>query len=183
MVATRRAWVRGLAVGALAAAALAGCGFQFRGTGLRFAFRTLRLQAAADSDVLDSLRAQLQAAGVGVLDASRPSAAGAPGPEPAPAADVVLQVLQDQRERVVVGTTAAGQVRELALRRRFRFVLRTPTGRELIQPTELLQERELSFSETVVLGKEAEEALLFDDMRAAVVRQLLVRLAAVASPN
>lgn len=172
--------MRGLAVGALAATALAGCGFQLRGTGLRFAFRTLRLQAAADSDVLESLRAQLQAAGVGVLDTLVPSA---PGPGPAPAAEVVLQVLQDQRERVVVGTTAAGQVRELALRRRFRFALRTPSGRELIPPTELLQERELSFSETVVLGKEAEEALLFDDMRAAVVRQLLVRLAAVASLN
>lgn len=172
--------MRGLAVGALVAMALAGCGFQLRGTGLRFAFRTLRLQAAADSDVLDSLRAQLQASGVGVLDTL---VLPAPGPGPAPAAEVVLQVLQDQRERVVVGTTAAGQVRELALRRRFRFALRTPTGRELIPPTELLQERELSFSETVVLGKEAEEALLFDDMRAAVVRQLLVRLAAVASLN
>lgn len=175
---TRRAWVRGLAAGALAATALAGCGFQLRGTGLRFAFRTLRLQAAADSDVLDSLRAQLQTAGVGVLDAAAPRA---PGAGSAPAADVVLQVLQDQRERVVVGTTAAGQVRELALRRRFRFALRTATGRELIPPTELLQEREQSFSETVVLGKEAEEALLFDEMRQAVVRQVLMRLAALSA--
>ncbi|MFN4102845.1 MAG: LPS assembly lipoprotein LptE [Tepidimonas sp.] len=179
-MATRRDWVRGAAVAAIAATALTGCGFQLRGAGLRFAFRTLRLQAAADSDVLDSLRAQLQAAGVGVLDTFVPSASG---PGTAPAADVVLQVLQDQRERVVVGTTAAGQVRELALRRRVRFALRTPGGRELIAPTELLQERELGFSETVVLGKEAEEALLFDDMRAAIVRQLLVRLAAVASLN
>jgi LPS-assembly lipoprotein len=78
-----------------------------------------------------------------------------------------------------VGTTAAGQVRELALRRRVRFALRTPAGVELIPETELAQERELSFSETVVLGKEAEEALLFDDMRTAIVRQWLVRLAAV----
>ncbi len=174
--------MRGLAVGALAVTALAGCGFQLRGTGLRFAFRTLRLQAAADTDVIDSLRAQLQAAGVAVLGASQPASPAVAGVTPM-AADVILQVLQDQRERVVVSTTAAGQVRELALRRRFRFVLRTPAGRELIPPTELLQERELSFSETVVLGKEAEEALLFDDMRAAVVRQLLVRLAAVASLN
>lgn len=163
--------------GALAATAVAGCGFQLRGAGLRFAFHTLRLQAPAESDVLESLRAQLQAAGVAVLDAGAPPPTG-----PAPAADVILQVLLDQRERVVVGTTAAGQVRELALRRRFRFALRTPSGRELIPATELLQERELSFSETVVLGKEAEEALLFDDMRVAVVRQLLVRLSAVAAP-
>jgi LPS-assembly lipoprotein len=95
---------------------------------------------------------------------------------PPPAADVILHVLQDQRERVVVGTTAAGQVRELALRRRVRFALRTPAGVELIPETELSQERELSFSETVVLGKEAEEALLFDDMRVALVRQILAML-------
>ncbi|TSE29246.1 LPS-assembly lipoprotein LptE [Tepidimonas thermarum] len=175
-MATRRAWVRGAALAAMAATALAGCGFRLRGAGLRFAFRTLRVQAGADSDVLQRLRAQLQAAGVAVLDAT---ARGPDGEAAVP--DVILQVLQDQRERVVVGTTAAGQVRELALRRRVRFALRTPGGRELIAPTELLQERELSFSETVVLGKEAEEALLFDDMRTAIVRQLLVRLSAVSA--
>ena len=178
-MATRRTWLRGLLVGGLAAAALPGCGFRLRGADLRFAFATLRLQAPADSDVLQSLRAQLRAAGVTVLEAGGPPPAPAAAPSPAPAADVILQVLQDQRERVVVGTTAAGQVRELALRRRLRFALRTPSGRELIPATELFQERELSFSETVVLGKEAEEALLFDDMRTAIVRQLLVRLAAV----
>lgn len=180
---TRRTWLRGLLAGGLAAAALPGCGFRLRGADLRFAFSTLRLQAPGDSDVLQSLRAQLQAAGVTVLEAGGPPPpAPTASPSPAPAADVILQVLQDQRERVVVGTTAAGQVRELALRRRLRFVLRTPSGRELIPATELFQERELSFSETVVLGKEAEEALLFDDMRTAIVRQLLVRLAAVRLP-
>ncbi|WP_058616554.1 LPS assembly lipoprotein LptE [Tepidimonas taiwanensis] len=181
-MATRRTWLRGLLAGGLAAAALPGCGFRLRGADLRFAFSTLRLQAPGDSDVLQSLRAQLQAAGVTVLEAGGPPPVPAAAPSPATAADVILQVLQDQRERVVVGTTAAGQVRELALRRRLRFALRTPSGRELIPATELLQERELSFSETVVLGKEAEEALLFDDMRTAIVRQLLVRLAAVRLP-
>jgi len=166
------------AAAALAAASLAGCGFQLRGAGLRFPFRTLRLQAPAETDVIESLRAQLQASGVTVL-----GAAPQPGPDGTPLVpDAILQVLQDQRERVVVGTTAAGQVRELALRRRFRFALRTPAGRELIAGVELLQEREQSFSETVVLGKEAEEALLFDDMRTAILRQLLVRLSAAPAP-
>ena len=176
-VIARRAWLAAAGGALVAAAGLTGCGFRLRGAGWRFAFRTLRLQAAADSDVLQSLRAQLRAAGV-VVTGTGDAATAAPSAPP-PAADVILQVLQDQRERVVVGTTAAGQVRELALRRRVRFVLRTPAGVELIPETELAQERELSFSETVVLGKEAEEALLFDDMRTAIVRQWLVRLAAV----
>ncbi|MCX7693015.1 MAG: hypothetical protein N2055_06435 [Tepidimonas taiwanensis] len=180
-MARRRTWLRGLLVGGLAAAALPGCGFRLRGADLRFAFATLRLQAPADSDVLQGLRAQLRAAGVTVLEAGGPPPAAAPSS--APAADVILQVLQDQRERVVVGTTAAGQVRELALRRRLRFALRTPSGRELIPATELFQERELSFSETVVLGKEAEEALLFDDMRAALLRQWLMLLSRAPAPQ
>ncbi|TSE24881.1 LPS-assembly lipoprotein LptE [Tepidimonas sediminis] len=168
---------RALLGAALTVAALAaGCGFRLRGQGLAFAFRTLRLQGAVDGDVAQSLRAQLTASGVQVLE---PRRAAAPAGAAAPVPDVVLEILQDQRERVVVGTTAAGQVRELLLRRRVRYALRTPDGRELIGPAELLHERELSFAETVVLGKEAEEALLFDDMRTAIVRQLLVRLAAV----
>ncbi|WP_299020796.1 LPS assembly lipoprotein LptE [uncultured Tepidimonas sp.] len=174
----RRAWLAAAGGVLISAAGLGGCGFRLRGTGWRFGFRTLRVQAAADSDVLQSLRAQLQAAGVVVTGTGVAAATTTPAARPL-AADVILQVLQDQRERVVVGTTAAGQVRELALRRRVRFALRTPAGVELIPETELAQERELSFSETVVLGKEAEEALLFDDMRTAIVRQWLVRLAAV----
>ncbi|TSE19410.1 LPS-assembly lipoprotein LptE [Tepidimonas alkaliphilus] len=167
---------RALLAAATAGAALAGCGFRLRGQGLAFAFRSLRLQGVLDGDVAAALRAQLQASGVQVL---QPRRAAAPAGAVAPVPDVVLEILQDQRERVVVGTTTAGQVRELLLRRRVRFALRTPDGRELIEPTELQQEREQSFAETVVLGKEAEEALLFDDMRTAIVRQLLVRLSRV----
>jgi len=151
---------------------LTGCGFQLRGTGVRLAFSRLRLEGAVTPAVARSLTAQLEGSGVSVL---RPGAANAP---PA-AAEVVLTVLHDQRERVVVGTTAAGQVRELQLRHRLTFRLRTAAGRDLIGDTELMQERELSFSETQVLGKEEEEALLFDDMRAGIVRQLMSRLAAV----
>ncbi|MCX7742412.1 MAG: hypothetical protein N2Z66_03990 [Tepidimonas sp.] len=165
--ARRRAWMVALA----AAAGLAGCGFRLRGAQLVLPFRTLRLQAGADSDVVQSLRAQLQASGVQV-QLALPGARLPTTPVP----QVVLLLEQDVRERAVVGTTAAGQVRELLLRRRVRWALRTLDGRELIGPTELQQERELAFAETVVLGKEAEEALLFDDMRAAIVRQLMVRL-------
>ena len=92
---------------------------------------------------------------------------------------MVLQVLIDQRERAVVGQTAAGQVRELQLRQRFTFRVGTPLGQELIAETELLEERDLSFSENLVLGKEAEEALLYRDMEQNIARQLLYRLAAL----
>jgi len=49
----------------------------------------------------------------------------------------------------------------------------------LIEPTELLQQRDISFSETAVLAKEAEEALLYRNMQTDIVQQLMRRLAAV----
>jgi LPS-assembly lipoprotein len=94
---------------------------------------------------------------------------------------VVLDVLADQREKTVVGLNATGQVREFQLRTRLRFRLRTPQGKELIPETELLQQRDISFSESAALAKEAEENLLYRDMQTDIVQQLMRRLAAVKS--
>lgn len=153
---------------------LTACGFRLRGSNVRLAFDSLRLNAPGETATVLQLAALLQASGVRVVGT------GAGPAEPgSPSEAVVLTVLQDQRERVVVGTTAAGQVRELQLRQRFRFQLRTAAGKDLIGATELLQERELSFTETQVLGKEMEEELLYTDMQNAVVRQLMTRLAAL----
>jgi LPS-assembly lipoprotein len=172
-VVSRRRWVSGLLSG-LTVAGLAGCGFRIRGQGVRMPFASVWLNAPQGGELIRSLVAQLQASGVTVTR-QRP-AEGAAQPE------TVLDVLQDQRERVVVGTTAAGQVRELQLRHRVRFRLRTLRGRDVLGETELLQERELSFNETQVLGKEEEEALLYADMRAGLVRQWMARLAAARLP-
>ena len=106
------------------------------------------------------------------------SAASAPGDG---RVVVILDVLQEQREKVVVGLNASGQVREFQLRTRLQFRVRTPQGRELIPPTELLQTRDISFNEAAVLSKEAEEALLYRDMQSDLVQQLLRRLAALRS--
>ncbi len=97
--------------------------------------------------------------------------------EPAP--DVVLEMLGEQRQKVVVGVNAAGQVREFQLRSLVRFRLSTPRGRELISATELTQQRDISFNESAVLAKETEEALLFRDMQGDLVQQLMRRLSAV----
>ncbi len=94
-------------------------------------------------------------------------------------ADVVLEVLDDSREKSVVASTASAQVRELQLRLKFSFRARTPGGRELIPRVELLAKRDLSYSETAALAKEAEESELFRDLQTDVVAQVLRRLAAV----
>ena len=98
---------------------------------------------------------------------------------PLKTAQVILDIVREQRERVVVGISSTGQVRELQLRIRLVFKIRTPQGDELVPETEMLQKRDISFNETAVLAKEAEEALLYRDMQTDLVQQLLRRLAAV----
>ena len=94
------------------------------------------------------------------------------------AADVVLDVLGETRQTVVVGLSAVGQVTEFELRMRFRFRLRTRQGREVIPDAEIALSRDISFTESAALAKEAEEQLLFRDMQADIVLQTMRRLAA-----
>ncbi len=162
-------WRRTLLV-LLLPVALAGCGFQLR-QAPQFAFSSIHVAAAPTSSLASELRRSLVAGGnVQVVDAAQIDKA-----------QVVLELLSDQREKVVVGLSASGQVREFQLRTRLKFRLRTPQARELIVETELLQQRDISFSETVALAKEAEENLLYKDMQTDLVQQLMRRLAAVKS--
>ena len=147
---------------------LAGCGFQLR-QAPKFAFSTIFIGTVPLSPVGNELRRSMASAGTVELTAT------------AAQAQVVLDVLLDQREKVVVGLKASGQVREFQLRSRFKFRLRTPQGKELITETQLQQHRDISFNESVVLAKEAEENLLYRDMQADIVQQLMRRLAAVSA--
>jgi LPS-assembly lipoprotein len=158
---------------ALAAATfvVAGCGFQLR-QAPQFAFKSIYVGAAANSSLGNELRRTIAYSdGVTVVDFAAPR----------DTAQVVLDVLTDQREKTVVGLNATGQVREFQLRTRLRFRLRTPQGKELIPETELLQTRDISFNESAVLAKESEENLLYRDMQTDIVQQLMRRLAAVKS--
>lgn len=92
----------------------------------------------------------------------------------------MLHALLDSREKSVVASTAAGQVRELQLRVRLQFRLTHPSGSELIGPTELRQSRDMSYSESFALSKEQEEAQLYAAMQTDIAMQVLRRLARVA---
>ena len=92
-------------------------------------------------------------------------------------ADLSFDLLQEAREKVVIGRTSTGGVREFQLRLRVRFRVRDKAGIELIPDTEVLQQRDISFIETNVLAKEQEEELLYRNMQTDVVQQILLRLA------
>ncbi len=153
----------------LALISLNGCGFALR-KAPDFAFTTLYSGLAESSPLGVELRRSLQATGkVKVISDARLIND----------AQVVLDVLLDQREKVVLSLNATGQVREFQLRLRFRFRLRTLAGKELIPATEIALQRDISFNESAVLAKEAEENLLYRDMQSDVVQQIMRRLAAV----
>lgn len=153
---------------AAGAVLLAGCGFELR-RAPELRFRTLALRGFAPKS---PLAAELKLN----VDASRTTLVV----ESPAQAQVVLESLADAREKSVVASTAVGQVREVQLRSRFHFRLRTPQGRELIPDTEILLSRDMSYSETAALAKEQEEALLYRAMQSDIVAQVMRRLASVS---
>jgi LPS-assembly lipoprotein len=159
---TRRAWLCSV----LLAGTLVGCGFQLRSTPA-LPFDTIAVTPERGTGVAADIARYFGAS-------LRPAAAtGSAAP------DAILDIVREQREKLVVGVNASGQVREYQLRLSVTFRLRTPQGREVIPATEIEQRREISFSESAVLAKEAEEVLLYRDMQSEAVQQLLRRLSAV----
>ncbi len=165
-VAARRLWGF-VAVGVLVG--LSACGFQLR-QAPDFAFKTLYSGVANNSTLGNEFKRQIAASGKVVLITDV---------RQIDRADVILDVLTDQREKSVIATNASGQVREFQLRVRVKFKLRSRKGAELIPETELVQQRDISFNESAILAKEGEEALLYRDMQSDIVQQMVRRLAAV----
>ena len=153
----------------LAALALSGCGFQLRQPA-SLPFKTVFLITPRQSALSADLRRALTANS----ELKVPTEANHLA-----AAEVVLGVMSEVRDRVVVGLNASGQVRELQLRLRIKFRLRTPQGKVLIPEVELQQQRDLSFLESAALAKEIEENMMYRDMQIDIVQQMMRRLAAV----
>jgi LPS-assembly lipoprotein len=148
-----------------------GCGFALRGS-QKFTFKTLFSTFAENSAVGTELKRSLESGGkVRVITDVRQI----------DQAEVILDVLLDQREKSVVSLNASGQVRDFQLRLRFKFKLRNAKGTDLIPPTEIVQQRDISFNESAVLAKESEEGLLYREMQSDIIQQIMRRLAAVTA--
>jgi LPS-assembly lipoprotein len=149
---------------ALAAAALAGCGFELRRPE-RLPFSRLALTGFQPrSPVADALRQALPSQ---VRVVSGPAEA-----------EMVLVAIEERFDKTVAASTAGGQVREFRLRVTLRFRLDRPDGSPQLGETRLELTRDMSYSETAALAKQAEEAGLVREMRADLAQQLLHMLAA-----
>jgi LPS-assembly lipoprotein len=162
---TRRFWFMSTAL----IAGLAGCGFELRKPP-NYAFKTLYSSIPVVSPFGVKLKRSLESSGqVEVIS----------DPREAERAQVIFDQLFELREKVVVGRTATGAIREFQLRLRYRFRVRSRNGIELIPDTEITLNRDINFNETGALSKESEEALLYKDMENDLVLQIQRRLAAL----
>jgi LPS-assembly lipoprotein len=165
MQTTRRTWLMSTAL----SAGLVGCGFELRKPP-RYAFSTLFSSIPVASPFGLKLKRSLESSGqVEVILDSRQIER----------AEVIFDQLYELREKVVVGRTSTGAIREYQLRLRYRFRLRSRNGIELIPDTEITLNRDINFNETGALSKESEEGLLYKDMENDLVLQIQRRLAAV----
>jgi LPS-assembly lipoprotein len=91
-------------------------------------------------------------------------------------ADATLQILAEARDRAILSLSASGRVRELQIRYRLSYRVYDKEKKDLIAPSDILLRRDLTYSDTDVLGKEQEEALLYRDMQTDAVQQVVRRL-------
>ena len=150
-----------------AAVTLAGCGFELKRPP-QLSFATVQLAGFAPrSPLATELKTSIDASPTTkVVEAGQ-------------GAQVVLQAINEAREKVVVAQTTASQIREFELRLRFSFRLRSATRKELIPASAMVLTRSLTYTETAALGKEQEEAFLYRVMQSDIVSQVLRRLASV----
>lgn len=151
------------------ASALAGCGFQLRREPTLPYKRIALTGFAPRSTQAAALR---RAMGAEVEFVTLPSQA-----------EVVVVAMTEAKERGVVGSTGAGQVRELRFLVKLRYRVLGRDGQEWLGPTELIQFRDMTYSETQALAKELEEGQLVRDMEADIARQVVRQLSTLRRPG
>jgi LPS-assembly lipoprotein len=155
--------------GVLLALALASCGFQLRGTAT-VPFHTLYIPGATGGIALELKRNIEAGTNAKVTDDPK-------------AADAVLELSGESREKIILSLTGTGRVREFRLLYRVAFRVHDGKGSEYLPMTVVQLAREVTYNDAEILAKEAEEQLLFRDMQNDMVQQVMRRLAAVERPK
>ena len=152
----------------LVALLLAGCGFQLRGTA-DVPFETVFVPGATGGIALDLKRNIQAGTRAKVVDDPK-------------AAEAILQFTEETRNKEILSLSGTGRVREFQLRYRVGFRLHDGKGADYVPQSALELTRDISFNDSEVLAKEAEEALLWRDMQTDMVQQIIRRLAAAKPP-
>jgi len=157
-----RAWSYAMALCLLLA--LAGCGFQLRGSAT-LPFDTLYVDMVDTSLALE-LKRNLRTGSNAKLVERREDA------------QALLTRTTLSTSKQILSINSAGRVREFRLRYLFGYALVDQKGQDLAPPASVSIERTFSFNDNQVLAKENEEAVLYRDMQSDLVQQVIRRLAA-----
>lgn len=150
----------------LAAALLvAGCGFHLRGAA-ELPFKSIYIDAPPASVFATQLRR--------VINASSDTRIVENPKE----AEVVLQLLDERREKEILSLSGAGRVSEYLLRYRVTFRVLDKKQREVVPTSQISLRREVTYNVEQALAESAEEELLYRDMQNDAVQQILRRLQA-----
>jgi LPS-assembly lipoprotein len=153
----------------LLATALAGCGFQLRGTAA-LPFETLFIPNTTGGIGLDLKRNIQSGTRTRVVDDQK-------------LAQAVLQFTVDAREKNILSLSGSGRVREFQLRYRVGFRVHDGKGSEFLPASQIVLTRDFTFNDTDVLSKELEEAQIFREMQLDMVQQILRRISAATPPK
>ena len=155
---------------ALVLLALAGCGFQLRGTA-SLPFDTLYMRPTTTPGLALDLRRNIQS-GTHTTIVDDPKKA-----------EAVLELTGEARERVILSLGGTGRVNEIQLRYRVGFRVHDSKGGEFVPTSTIQLTRDITYSDADVLAKQAEEQLLYRDMQSDLVQQIMRRIAAAQKPK
>ncbi|AAZ98397.1 putative lipoprotein B precursor transmembrane [Thiobacillus denitrificans ATCC 25259] len=157
---------RRLFLAVLPAALAAGCGFQLRRTA-GIPFKSLYLDAPGGSAVAQRLRS--------LLTANRKTRlVTVPGE-----AEALLKLTQEVRSKRILSLSGAGRVTEYRLGLTLSYSIVGPDERVLAEPESLELNRDMTYDDSQLLAKGAEEQLLYRDMEDSAARRILRRLQAL----
>ena len=154
----------------LATLILSACGFQLRGS-YTLPFDTLHIALPTTSDLHAMLKRSIEAS-------TRTRVVESPK-----AAQAILAITGDTQTKNILSLDTSGRVREFQLVRTVTFRVHDPAGRDWLPTSQIAIRRDISFSDSQVLAKESEEALLWRDMQNDLAQQLLRRLSAARPPQ
>ena len=154
-----------------ALALLSACGFHLRGSlgEANLPFKTMFVGVPDTSPLGAELKRTIRGNGTALVTDPK-------------LAEAILDIVSEQRDKTVLSLSSQGRVREYSLFYRVSFRVRDSNDKQLLAPTEVVLKRDISFNESQVLSKEAEEGLLYRDMQSDLVQQILRRLVAI-KPN
>lgn len=148
----------------IVALTLSACGFQLRGTA-SLPFETLYIPKSNSGVALDLKRNIQSGTRTRVTEDEK-------------AAQALLDLSGETKFRNILSLSGAGRVRELQLVLRVNLRVHDGKGGEFVPLTTLSITRDLTYNDTDVLAKEAEEAAIYREMQSDLVQQILRRLSA-----